>query len=261
MCYIKNHQRDSDGNNIKILVWSNARQSWAGVAKATRKKEDDIESGTFQIIEDGDIVLVSRHDATGEIIVSAEYVDKAGYTTDGDIAGSVLIAPNNNVNLGYVFQNVTMSIWDWLIRLNTDGDGFLPAGAGWDGTLTLYDQRKRDKIKTLLYGVKHDELLTSLVNAGQISNGAEVPNNWDEAEVLPYGDDVTVPVQVVSNHTKEVFLIQWFKDNITQVSTFTDISDLRSISVEPTATKVLIGELNVTEYSDQPLTRWRLYRR
>ena len=113
----------------------------------------------------------------------------------------------------------------------------------------------------MLYGCTNDELITTLVDAGQISAGSEVPTNWSEATVLPYDEDTTVDTNVTPI-TTSVYCIQWFKDNEVVVSTIDEnLHTLKYLPVDKTATKVMIGEINETDYNDKKLTRWRLYSR
>lgn len=263
MCYIKNSQSDNNGGAVKIAVWSTRNNAWAAVSTANRSRNPGIENGTFQIVEEGDIILISSSKENGEgSLVIAQEVVKTRENNDALLHNIDTVPPNSGVNVGKVFFNTTNNLWLWLENLEDLSDGFLPAGIGWDGSYTLYDQRKRDRIRSLLYGVNDEMLATAILEAGQISSGSVTPTSWSEATGLPHTEPCVLEWEVNPNTSKMVYAVSWFKDNLAVTTTITDnLSANLSYMVDPRATKVLIGTINEGGDKTKHLTRWKLYTR
>lgn len=260
MAYLKNYQMDGD-KPIKLIVWSKSREDWAGVGKATRKHYNDIQSGTYQIVELGDIIVSCKLNESDVPTMELHEVAKVTDDSEGLLSSVELTDVSVGGSAIPVFQNLDADMSAWIKRLSNSADGFLPAGCGWDGTYSLYDQRKRLKIKNLLFGVTDNDFLTRIINAGQLSAGQLVPVLWDEAVQLPYDRDCTVDVEVVPS-TKGVYMVQWFKDHVTHISEFhEDFAELEYLPIDPNCIKVMVGEFNRSAVSDKTMTRWRLYHR
>ena len=263
MCYIKNSQTDHQGGAIKVAIWSTRNKTWAAVSTANRSRNPGIENGTFQIVEEGDIVLLSssKQDGTGTLVIAREVV-KTRENNDAMLHNIDTIPPAHNVNVGEVFFNTTNNLWLWLNNLEDLSDGFLPAGIGWDGSYTLYDQRKRDRIRSLLYGVNDEMLTTAILEAGQISSGGVTPTSWSEATGLPHTEPCVLEWEVNTNTSKMVYAISWFKDNLAVTKKITEeLHTNMQYVVDPRATKVLIGTINEGGDKTKHLTRWKLYTR
>lgn len=262
MCYLKNNQLDYHKNIAKVVVWSASNKTWAGVSTANRSRDSGVKNGTYQIVEKGDMIVLSTLDPdTKETVVTARVVTSALESADASLYNLTTIAPDSTTDVGVIFQNITHNLWLWLYNLEDVSDGFLPAGIGWDGNYTLYDQRKRDRIRAILYGVTDEILTSTLLEAGQISSGSETPTNWSDATGLPHTEPCVLEWEVNSN-SKMVYAVSWFKDNVVQTTKHTtDLTSGMSFSVDPAATKVLIGTINVGGDKTKHLTRWKLYTR
>ena len=263
MCYIKNSQLDDYGNITKVVVWSTKNNTWAGVSTANRSRESGINNGTFQIVEEGDIVLLSffPYESKSPITIAREVV-ATRENTDAMLCNIDTVPPGHDMNVGGVFQAVTNNLWLWLSNLDNVADGFLPGGIGWDGSFTLYDQRKRDRIRALLYGVTDEMLAATILEAGQISSGSETPTSWSEATGLPHAEPCVLEWEVNANTSKMVYAICWFKDNLVKTTKITEgLTKNIPFTVDPAATKVLIGTINAGGDKTKHLTRWKLYTR
>lgn len=263
MCYIKNNQIVDGDKVVKVVVWSTKNKTWAGVSTANRSREAGIKNGTFQIVETGDIVLLSMVPFNSEspIIVAREVIETRE-NNDAMLNNITTFAPGHDIDVGTVFQQTTNNLWLWLNNLDDQSDGFLPAGIGWDGSFTLYDQRKRDRIRGLLYGVTDELLAAAILDAGQISAGSETPTTWTDATGLPHTEPCVLEWEVNPNLSKMVYAVSWFKDNVVKTTKITEgLTRNLSFVVDPQATKVLIGTINAGGDKTKHLTRWKLYTR
>lgn len=263
MCYIKNSQLDENGHITKVVVWSSKNKTWAGVSTANRLRENGIRNGTFQIVEEGDvIVMATQPPGCDAPIVVVRDVTATRENNDALLSNLTTVAPDSLTDIGIIFQNTTNNLWLWLYNLEDTSDGFLPAGIGWDGSYTLYDQRKRDRIRSILYGVTDEMLASAILESGQISSGSETPTEWGAATGLPHTEPCNLEWDVNESTSKMLYAISWFKDNVVKTTKHVDnLHRGMAFTVDPAATKVLIGTINTGGDKTKHLTRWKLYTR
>lgn len=272
MSYIKNLSLDAEGRVHKVLVWSTKRNSWASVSSANRNgKEFNEVHGTFQIIEDGDLIFHAFEQADKSLMIHAgEFRYSENVTIDNEVSvrnlGLLPLPPSMPIH--HMLNNLTHQAKSWL-NVMSRTDGFLPPGVGWDGVLTLYDQRKRDAIRGIFFGVNDELLISTLVDAGQISTRSNAPTNWkNESIALPQ----TEPCYLgwgESETTERVFAVVFYKNNETEVFKY-DVVDGKvngnelskwDFIVPNQAQRVIIGTINAGIDPAKPLAKWRLFTR
>lgn len=258
MALVKNCFIDNDGSKIKCVVWDTKRRKWSAVNKVGRNKNDLEGYGTYQIVDKDSILMICRSTEENPTPV----MNLLGVTDVRDRESHMLdnldlcqLPPSVDV-LG-TYQNITQVLTEWMSESYDDETSYnIPAGIGWDGRLSLYDQRKQDRVKTLLYGVEDCELLHRLTVAALISSGKNIATSWDQAEKVEVG---TVITNKADDNTTHLYSIAWFYDG-SVITTCTDnVQQPLNTEVQPDMVKLLVGAFNSGTDGVVSLTRWSLY--
>lgn len=247
-----------DNGIEKRVVWSTANSTWAGVCSAYRSTElSREEQGTFQVALPGDILIRSYLNEDDDMEITFSKL----IWVDDDTQEIKCEQLDLNTNLYQLTKYLTYQVTNWLGNLAGVGDSYLPAGIGWDGRFSLYDQNKRDKIRTLLYGCRDEILISRLIDAGQISARSNVPLEWSDALLLSQSEPCVLNWDVTPV-TNMVFAIQWLPNDKTVVYTTTNPNHFNNeFFVQNEAIKVIIGSFNQGRDPGKPLVNWRLYTR
>lgn len=246
---------------VKVAVWSKARNDWSPVNTAHRgKSETEVMKGTCQRAEKGDTLVVSKK---VDGVCQIRLYTVVSLPKEANEIGDVEIEKCDE-DVRRLMKSISNNLWKWLESLDTLSDGFIPSGVGWDGSLTLYDIGKRDSIRNLLYGVREEELVNDLIDAGQISSFNKTPLNWSLATTLPQTEPCVIPWEC-DKKSNRLFVIWW--DNLNHPSVITlydddfDYKSPPSFEVPKTAIKVMIGEFNDGYDPNRQIVSWGLYTR
>lgn len=256
MAYLKNNDR-----GIRAIVWSHANQRWSSVAKANRGRSMDGETGTYQIIEKGDLLLIGNNGRVyTRLFVDTADDDQGTISLHGAVCTSDVFS-DHQVNLSNVMLAYDATINDWL--LNPETGDFLPAGYGWDGSETLYDIRKRGKITSLIWDVKDELLKRAIVDAAVVSPFRNVPTNWDEAVYLPLTDGDHVLTVQTNADTELAFVILWDRDyNVTINKRYESLGEVNhKVKIPPETFKAMVGTISRKYNNAVKTASWTLYRR
>lgn len=262
--FIKNLQTDDQGNLVKYVVWSTRRQDWASVSKAVRAANGGVDNGTYQVVEEGDLIVSTIFDNSKmEYIRCLFSVKSVSRSDDGSFKDLTVSNVPLLTDLGTMFKSYTPGLDQWLGCVQNPSHGTLPQGIGWDGRYTLYEQRKRERLIRLFSGAPSDISIT-LTNAGQISSGNKVPTDWREAKQLEHSADVLIPVKI-NPGTLKLFCVEWSsanRVNVTMLDVDGDVqhgTETRHIKISDDCQKAVIGILNDGGIFGEYVAEWNLF--
>lgn len=151
-----------------------------------------------------------------------------------------------------LFSTMSPELLKWLD--NTDDARFLPAGIGWDGKRTRYEQVKHDEFNELLKDVNFSTK-AKFISYAMVSPRANVNTKWSTAQQVPTGG-VYLP-----HHPKAVshFVITFDESGHTRYNEYACKSDPLTIDLFKNThlSRAIVGSIIKNNYGKQ--LHWKLY--
>lgn len=256
MALLRNSKIEANGNLVKSVALCPISMKARMVLKAVRSGPI-VEQCTQQEINKGDVVIMATT-SKGETKVDILHVDNVTrYKTfmSKITAGTVDMSNNDgHINWLGLFETVDVRLRDWLTHTNQDY--LLPAGFGWDGKCTRYEQAKLKEFTDLLGGIT-DPIKDELIEWAMVSPRVNVNHEWNTSQPIPRDPVNLAPGNNVLSH----FTILWtdygvdfmLYEDKDYTEEYLSVTSLQNDAVN----KALVGTVIANKYGKN--VRWKLY--
>lgn len=251
MALLRNSKHE--GNTVvKCIALNPATMQPRMVLKAIRGNNDRC---TQQEVNKDDIVLMCTNSDEGSLFEFLYVTKVSRYKTFMSKITVPVTSMSSDVDWLGLFRITDDPLLDWLTDVNQSP--LLPAGYGWDGQRTRYEQAKFSEFCKLLAEVDFD-LKEKVIDWAMVSPRENVNHQWNTAQAIPR-DPIYLPA---AKNVLFHFVILWRGEQVSFIKY--DDKDYKEHSLlvnelqDDKVTKAIVATVLTNKYGEN--LRWKLYR-